>query len=302
MSYGVVSTGFERKPLAVILAEIEAANIAQFGPDVIQTAQSPLGQMNGLAANLIAQLWETAEDIYQSYDIEQSEGTRLDIGARLRLLTRAEGESDLAFRSAITNQGRARIDLADLVRAIAAIPGVTYARAFVNDSGIVTADNPVPAGTICVAVLGGSDAAIANAMSQHIVPGIATYGNAHVDAVLDGYCRSFFVLRPALVPVKITVNVKLNPDIDGCPAPSLVAVRDTFYTELTETRPISNGDDLTAFRIRSPIEGPFPNVEVVSFFIEHNNVIGAVDEPLVIPFGSIAFFTREDLTVVEAIP
>jgi hypothetical protein len=42
--YGVLPTGYARKPLAVILAEIEQRMIDLFGPNVVQTAQSPLGR------------------------------------------------------------------------------------------------------------------------------------------------------------------------------------------------------------------------------------------------------------------
>lgn len=51
--YGVVTTGFSRKPLTVIIAELEAANIIFFGPGLIQTSQSPMGQLNGLRADAI---------------------------------------------------------------------------------------------------------------------------------------------------------------------------------------------------------------------------------------------------------
>ena len=40
--YGITKEGFIVKPLPVILAEIEALMITEFGPDVIQTPQSPL--------------------------------------------------------------------------------------------------------------------------------------------------------------------------------------------------------------------------------------------------------------------
>ena len=82
--YGVQPTGFVRKPLNVILAEIEAAMITEFGPDAIQTAQSPFGQLNGLFADLANELWERAEDIYLSHDPDQAEGNRLDTIGRVR--------------------------------------------------------------------------------------------------------------------------------------------------------------------------------------------------------------------------
>jgi hypothetical protein len=85
-TYGVVPTGFNRKSFNTILLEIENAMVTEFGPSVIQTSQSPFGQLNGLMADLITTLWEYAEDVYQSYDVEQAEGTRLDALATLRLM------------------------------------------------------------------------------------------------------------------------------------------------------------------------------------------------------------------------
>jgi len=43
MAYGVTPTGFSRKRLPEILADLEAANLAVFGPGVIQTAASAAG-------------------------------------------------------------------------------------------------------------------------------------------------------------------------------------------------------------------------------------------------------------------
>lgn len=73
--YGVTSSGYVRKPLATILAELEAAMRTQFGAGVIQTAVSPLGQLNGLVADLLAEVDERNLDLYQSYDPDQAEGT-----------------------------------------------------------------------------------------------------------------------------------------------------------------------------------------------------------------------------------
>ena len=75
----------------------------------------------------------TAEDVYQSYDPDQAEGIRLDTLAEIRLLERAEGEADPAFRLAISNQGRAR-NIQDIARAVAGIPGVYYYHVWVNDT------------------------------------------------------------------------------------------------------------------------------------------------------------------------
>lgn len=300
-TYGVVPEGFSRKSLPTILAEIEAQMVTEFGPGVIQSAQSPLGQINGLMANMVAQMWELAEDVYQSFDVDQAEGTRLDILAKLRLLERGFGEAEVDFRSAITNQGRARIDIQDIVRAIRSIDGVTYAQVFLNDNSDV-ADSNLQPGTICVAALGGDQEEIAEAMRRFIVPGISTFGNVYVSTNIDGFCRSMAILRPILVPVKLTITVRPSRDNFGCPPPSVLAIRDGLVQDLGlgGARQLLNGDNISFFRIRSAIESRFPNVEVISFVGERDELEQALNQDVDIAFIELATISVDDVTV-EAI-
>lgn len=260
MSYGVVSTGFSRKPLAVILAEIEARLITEFGAEVIQTSQSPLGQINGLMADVIAELWEQAEDVYQSYDPEQAEGARLDILGNLRMIGR-NGISDEQYRRAITNIGQGRVDVQDLVYALRAITGVTYAQVFVNETGEVTPDG-LAAGTVAVAVIGGADQDIADIMRRYVVPGVNTYGNTPVTTNVDGFCRSMSVIRPIEVQVNVDVVVRRTVDLQNCPPASVVAISERLQ-EIWFARRF-NGLDVSFYSIRQIIEREFPNIEVVS--------------------------------------
>lgn len=295
-TYGVQPTGFVRKPLPVVLAEIEAAMITEFGPDVIQTSQSPLGQINGLMADLIAQLWEFGEDVYQSYDPDQAEGVRLDTLAKIRILLRASGESDMDLRQAITNADRARIDMQDIVRAIVGVPGVTYAQVFINETNAIDANGLAP-GMVAVAALGGSDDDIALAMRRYIVPGISTYGNKAVSTNIDGFCRSMMIVRPILVPVTLTINVRVANDYRGCPPPSPIAIRDGLIEDLQGSRLLLNGDDVTLFRIRSAIESRYPNVEVTGFTGMRDEMAQATNQPVDIAFIEMATLDADNVTV-----
>lgn len=298
MAYGVIPSGFELKRLPEILAEIEAANVTIFGPGVVQTAASPLGQLNGLVSDLVATLWEVAEDVYQAYDVDQAEGARLDAMAKLRLLRRGLAEGDIAFRSAITNQGQARVDIPDIEREITSIAGVSYVKTFVNDSEGVDA-NLIPPGTICVAVLGGNDQEIADAMRRFVVPGISTYGNTSVSAQdEDGFCRSMLILRPILIPVTLTINIRVARDNFGCPPPSPIAVRDAFLADMASgPKRLINGDDLDYFRVRSAIESRFQNIEVVSFSGQRDNIGGVQNQTVVIGFIEMATLSADGVTV-----
>lgn len=292
--YGVQPTGYVRKPISIILAELEAAMITEFGPGVIQTPQSPLGQLNGLAADLVAEVDERNLDLYQSYDPDQAEGTRLDTLGRLRLLSRG-ADSDAIFRRVITNQGQARVDIQDLVRAIAGLSGVTYSQVFVNETGEVTEDGP-ERGSVSVAVIGGDDAEIASAMRRYIVPGINTYGNALVTSNIDGFCRSMSIIRPTEVVVTLRVTLRTSRDKLGCPAPSVVAVKDKLLSSWLSER--INGQDVSFYSVRSIIESNFSNVEVVSIQGSRDSgTLQVINTDVDISFLEIASLTNTSLTV-----
>lgn len=285
--YGVVPEGFSRKPLATALAEIEASLITEFGPNVIQTPQSPLGQINGLMADLITGLWELAEDVYQSYDPDQAEGTRLDTLGSIRLIRRQADEPDASFRQAITNGGEARVDLQDIARAIAAIDGVTYQQVWVNDTGDLD-ENGMPAGSICIAVTGGDDGEIGAAIREYVVPGVTVYGNTTVESLIDGFCRSFRILRPIDVPVTLTVVLHKLRDNAGCPPPSDQAIESYLVNNIH----FLNGEDVTHYKIRSLIESQFANVEVIS-------ISGSRDGLPVTPSVSIGFIERASISLAS---
>lgn len=284
MSYGIQPTGYVRKPISVILAELEAAMVTEFGPGVIQTPQSPLGQLNGLMADLLAEVDERNLDLYQSYDPDQAEGVRLDTLARIRLATRGT-LADEQYRRAITNAGQGRIDIQDLAQAISGIAGVTYARVFVNDTG--ETDNPeLEQGVVAVAVIGGDDEAVAEAVRRHIAPGVSTFGNTRITTTKDGFCRSISIIRPVEVPVELTIQVRTRRDRSNCPPPSNEAIAQTLQTAWAANR--ENGMDISAFNLRSIVEGTYSNVELVSFTASRPDLTGLPGMTIPITFTEVA--------------
>lgn len=262
--YGVISTGFNRKPLAVIQAEIEASLVTEFGPQVIQTSQSPLGQLNGLMADIIAELWEVAEDVYQSYDPLEAEGSRLDTLGAVRNLKRSSSELDPIYRASITNEDTARITYADFNRALKSVDGVTYAQVFVNELP-KTDDKGMPANTVSAAVLGGDDAEVARVVDRFLVPGISMYGNNVVNTNFAGYCRAISFVRPTEVPTTFKVYVTTESTRKGCPAPAPAAIANALlaYVTAAETRPW-NGEPIDDFYLRKFIESNFAGVKYVA--------------------------------------
>lgn len=289
--YGIQPTGFVRKPLSVILAEIEAQMVTEFGPGVLQTADTPFGQLNGLMSDLVTGLWELAEDVYQSYDPAQAEGNRLDTLGSIRLLKRQIDETDTVYRQAITNEGSARIDLQDVARAVAPLAGVTYYHVWVNDTGEVD-ENLMPPSSVCVAVTGGDDSEIANAIRQYLVPGISVYGNTTIESLVDGRCRSLRILRPIDVPVELTITVNKFRDNAGCPPPSNDAIKSYLLSNLN----VLNGTDIDHYLIRSVIENGFSNVEVKGISGSRDGL--AAVSSVMIGFIERASFDPDDVQVV----
>ena len=287
MSYGVQPTGYVRKPISIILSELEAAMITEFGPGVIQTAASPLGQLNGLMADLLAEIDERNLELYQSYDPDQAEGRRLQALGRLRLAFQGN-RTEQDFRRAITNTGQARIDIQDVEHAIRGLPGVELAKLWTE------ADAFGP-GTVAVAVIGGDESDIADAIRQYIVPGIATFGNYRVSSVINGSCRSFSIIRPIEVPVTLSLVVRSGPQAGGCPSPSTVAIREAVVTGWTSSR--ENNLDLNSFMVRKLVEGSFPNVEVIRFTATRGNQPPIPNAPVEINFLEIGFLTNQSVTV-----
>lgn len=293
--YGVTPTGFEIKRLPAILDDIEEENRATFGAGVIQSAASPIGQLNGLHADISALIWELAESVYQANDPDQAEGVNLDRLGKLRLLARASGESDIDFRQAITNTGRARIDMSDLSQAVSALPGVTYVQAFVNADSTTDA-NGIPPNTVAVAVLGGDDEEVARVVRAYVVPGVGTYGNTTVSVTIEGFCRTIKIVRPTEVPIRVEVDVVARSDQNGCPPPSALAIASGLVESLSGASRPRNGDDVTAYLIRQAIESRYPNIEVTDVDV---SVFPAsvTDPPVTISFVQIATFAVEHVTV-----
>lgn len=292
-NYGVKPTGFVRKPISVTLAEIEASLITEFGPGLIQTSQSPMGQINGLMSDIITELWELAEDVYQSYDPDQAEGNRLDILGRLRLIQRAAGESDSVYRRSVTNESVARVTLADLERALQNVPGVTYRAVFVNESH-TTDENQMPPNTIAAAVLGGDDMEVARVINQYIPTGISTHGNMSVQILEDGRCRSLWIIRPSETPTTLDVSVRVNSAYRDCPAPSTTAIAASLLEYLTtsQTRP-KNGQRITQWLVRQHIEQAFPGIEVINLW--------GTKEGIDTPYQNDIPFTFFEMASVESV-
>ena len=291
-TYGTTPVGFVRKPLADILASIEDKAAQVFGAGVIQTPESPLGQLNGLMASILTTAWEIAEATYQSYDPDQAEGARLEQLGRVRLLERISGETDISYRQAITNAGRARIDLADIERAVKDVDGVTWCKVFVNE---------IDPHSIAVAVLGGDDLEVAAAIRAYVVPGVSSYGNTLANVVVDGYCRPVMFVRPTLLRAALHVQIRRTTDRLGCPPPAIGTLKTTIASQFAGAMRLVNGEALTLHGVRLAASCAFPNIEILAAYSGLPPSSDAVPLPFKPGFFDMLTISADDI-VVEVVP
>lgn len=88
MAYGLTTTGFIRKDLNTIKAEIEASLQTAFGLSVDLSPNEPLGQLVGIFAEREALLWEYMEATYFAFYPDTAAGVSLDNLASLTGITR----------------------------------------------------------------------------------------------------------------------------------------------------------------------------------------------------------------------
>lgn len=243
--YGVNPSGVAIKSAAVIKAEIEAKVIALFGSNAVQTAQTPFGHLNAMIADLAAVNWENLQNSYNSFDVDVAGGARLDSLGKLRMIYRMDGETDIAFRKAITNAGTGRIDTQDIERAAANVTGVSWAHVWVNEGDFFDANGMAP-GSISLAALGGDDEAVAAALNSYAAPGVIQHGNTSVAITLDGYCRTVTIMRPTEVDANVSITVNRFNDADGCPPPAPSTIASGLLASLNANRP-ANGVGVTEF-------------------------------------------------------
>ena len=296
--YGVTDQGFVRKGLQDILSEREAENLKAFGPGLIQTAQTPTGQINGLWSDAEAEYWEIAVSVYRSLDPDQARGVRLDELGRLRLIERVEGESDASFAKAITNEGAANVRDADFYRAVRNANGVTWARIFVTDDEPV--DPFLPLHSVAVSVMGGDDDEIAHIAREFIVPGIISAGNTRVETVIGGMCRSIRIHRPVPVNVYLEVTVNKFNDQSGCPPPPNTTLAAVVLERFSGDQRPANGQPITDHQVRLAL-AQFPSVELVSVEArKYSTSASPLPTPVTFTFEQIARVRTVLITVANA--
>jgi uncharacterized phage protein gp47/JayE len=123
-----------------------------------------------------------------------------------------ETDAALRQRQTVSVTQPSRTVLGGILGAVLALPGVTAARAYENDTSAVDA-NAQPAKSIALVVKGGVNADIASAILMKKTPGCLTHGTTTA-AVSDTmgvgpYNINFF--RPTNVPILVAITIKARP-------------------------------------------------------------------------------------------
>lgn len=77
-TFGVTAQGFVPKPVQQILSEIVTAEEANMDPAIDTSAEEPLGQLNGIISEKIAEVWEVAQTLANVINRAAAEGALLD--------------------------------------------------------------------------------------------------------------------------------------------------------------------------------------------------------------------------------
>lgn len=88
MNYGVTDTGFVKKDITVIKAELEALLKALFGDNINVDPDSTFGQFIGTFSKQGADFWDGLEQVYHSQYPNTADGVSLDNVAAINAITR----------------------------------------------------------------------------------------------------------------------------------------------------------------------------------------------------------------------
>lgn len=193
MSYGLLTTGFAPKTLAVILAEIDAEQRASsaLGTDFDASAESVLGQLNGIMAAKLTELWELGEAVYNARNPRGASYSALDNTAALTGVTRLPATKGTVTLSVTLNAG---VTLP--VGSIAHVAGQPGNRWVTTSAGTNSGGSPATVQVYARAEIAGKYIANAGTITSIAVPvsGWTAVTNA-ADAVYGRNLESDTALR-----------------------------------------------------------------------------------------------------------
>lgn len=134
--FGLLSTGFARKPLAVIDAEVEAA-LRAISQLITLEADDPFAQSIKVVNGKFGELWELAEAVNASQDPDEAGGSSLDaLGALTG--TRRNAASTSKVVATVNLDDGTDIEIGDAIASVVGDPNATFKNTekMVNASGV----------------------------------------------------------------------------------------------------------------------------------------------------------------------
>ena len=232
---GVTEQGFTVKSAAEITADLDAKFVGTFGSQFDTSAESPDGQLIGVVAKLLEDVWQQAEGAYNAYSPSNAYGVGLDKVAEINGITRI---TNLPTSVAITFSGTAgtvvpagyivkTVDGLEFATvAVAVIPAIVTAKCTTQGAIRILA-NEVHVLTTAIAGLTGA---------TNLEPGITgivreedpafrarrenstiSRGTASIDAIYEG-------VKSLNLPYIAIVENTTSATVDGVPANSFLVV------------------------------------------------------------------------------
>lgn len=105
--FGVTKDGFNRKGYLDIISDINSLAKELYGEDIDLSERNPLGMSWQNLAWEIAELWDVAEDVYNSPFIDTSEGLSLDSTGKYIAISRKAAQRAVGIITVSGNEGTA---------------------------------------------------------------------------------------------------------------------------------------------------------------------------------------------------
>lgn len=232
---GVTEQGFTVKSAAEITADLDAKFVGTFGSQFDTSAESPDGQLIGVVAKLLEDVWQQAEGAYNAYSPSNAYGVGLDKVAEINGITRI---TNLPTSVAITLSGTAGtvVPAGYIVKTVDGLEFATVAVAVIP--AIVTAKCTTQGAIRILAnevhVLTTAIAGLTNA--TNLEPGVTgivreedpafrarrenstiSRGTASIDAIYEG-------VKSLNLPYIAIVENTTSATVDGVPANSFLVV------------------------------------------------------------------------------
>ena len=257
--YGVTLKGFRPKPFEAIQAEIQESFKIHISPTLSFAPNTIAGQLTGIFAAKIREVWEVAAGVYTSLDADSAGGRALTALSSLTgtVRTLQEADSDLRKR-------RLRELRAPGLSTLEALRSKLQALSGVRGVGIFNDDQKH---SFEVIVLGGADILINRVIAQNKPLGIA--------GVLK---------RPEIVLLTLEIDLVTKADLL---ADEIAAMKETLVEYANEY--LKLGESVVVSRFYGPL---FRNSKVIDVKIAPFNRVIQPNEWVELEAGNIQIKTR----------